>query len=76
MPRVRCQIPGTRPFIMPIEGVVGPITPLRDLLERHAIDDILRAIDAGLEVFDAGRVLMMRQGSFNIIHDMLSAETV
>jgi hypothetical protein len=33
------------------------------LLERYAIDDIVRAIDARLRVFDAGRVLMTREGS-------------
>ena len=33
------------------------------MLERHAIDDIVRAIDARLRVFDAGRVLMTREGS-------------
>jgi hypothetical protein len=32
-------------------------------LERYAIDDIVRAIDARLRVFDAGRVLMTREGS-------------
>ena len=41
----------------------GPVTQLRDLLERYAIDDIVRAIDARLRVFDAGRVLMTREGS-------------
>jgi hypothetical protein len=41
-----------------MEGSPGPVTPPRDLLDRYAIDDIVRAIDAGLPVFDAGRVLM------------------
>ena len=40
-----------------------PVTRLHDLLERYAIDDIVRAIDARLRVFDAGRVLMTREGS-------------
>jgi hypothetical protein len=67
----RYQIPGTVPFIEPMEGAPGPVTPLCDLLERYAIDDIVRAIDAGLPVFDAGRVLMTREGSFNIIRDLI-----
>jgi hypothetical protein len=41
----------------------GPVTWLRDLLERHATDDIVRAIDVRLRVFDAGRVLMTRESS-------------
>ena len=73
MPR-RHQIPGTVPFIEPMEGAPGPVTPLRDLLERYAIDDIVRAIDAGLPVFDAGRVLMTREGSFNIIRDLIELD--
>lgn len=61
-------------FIQPIEDAVGPLNPLRDMLERNSIDDIVRAIDAGLEVFDAGRVLMTRQGSLNILNDILKME--
>jgi hypothetical protein len=61
-------------FIQPIEGAVGPLNPLRDMLERHQIDDIVRAIDAGLEIYDAGRILMTRQGSLNILKDILEAK--
>jgi phage/plasmid-associated DNA primase len=57
-----------------MEGAPGPVTPVRDLLERYAIDDIVRAIDAGLPVFDAGRVLMTREGSFNLIRDLIDLE--
>ena len=70
----RHQIPGTFPFIEAMEGAPGPVTPLRDLLDRYPIDDIVRAIDAGLPVFDAGRVLMTREGSFNIIRELIEGE--
>jgi hypothetical protein len=32
----------------------------------------VRAIDAGLEVFDAGRVLMAHHGAFRVINDLFS----
>jgi hypothetical protein len=32
-------------------------------LERYATDDVVRAIDMRLRVFDAGRVLMTRESS-------------
>jgi hypothetical protein len=50
------RVLGTVPFIEPIEVAPGPVTPLRDLLKRNAISNITRAIDAGLPVFDAGRL--------------------
>ena len=61
-------------FIQDIGAAVGPLNPLRDMLERNSVDDIVRAIDAGLEVFDAGRILMVREGSLNIIKDILEAK--
>jgi hypothetical protein len=74
MPRRIHPITGSLTFIQHIEGAVGPLNPLADMLERHRIDDIVRAIDAGLEVFDAGRILMVREGSLNILKDILKAE--
>jgi hypothetical protein len=76
MPRKIHPITRLPTFIKPIEEVAGPVNPLHDMLARHRIDDIVRAIDAGLEVFDAGRVLMTREGALNILKDILATEAV
>jgi len=63
----------TRPsFIRPIEAANEPLSPLRPLVERYGPDAVVRAIDAGLEVFDAGRVLMAHHGAFRVINDLFS----
>ena len=61
----------TRPsFIRPIEAANEPLSPLRPLVERYGPDAVVRAIDSGLEIFDAGRVLMTHHGAFRIINDL------
>jgi hypothetical protein len=74
MSRKRQPLADAPDFIRPIEEAAGPLNPLRDLLERHRVDDVVRAINAGLEVFDAGFILMTREGSLNIIKDILIAK--
>lgn len=74
MPRKLHPITRSPTFIQPIEEAVGALNPLRDMLERHQIDDIVRAIDAGLEIYDAGRILMTRQGSLNILSEILETK--
>jgi hypothetical protein len=74
MPRNIHPITRSPTFIRPIEEAAGPLNPLADMLERHRIDDIVRAIDAGAEVYDAGRILMVREGSLNILRDILKTE--
>jgi putative DNA primase/helicase len=46
------------------------MSPLRDLLERASLDEVVRAIDHGLEVFDAGDVLFARQSSFDMLREI------
>jgi hypothetical protein len=57
-------------FIKPAEDAAGPMSPLRDLLDRASIDDVVRAIDHGLEVFDGGRLLLTRQSSFDLLREL------
>jgi len=53
---------------------VGPLSPLRDLLDRYGIDEIVRAIDAGLEVYDAGALLLTSGSAFRLLRDMNAPE--
>jgi hypothetical protein len=63
-------------FIKPAEDAAGPMSPLRDLLERASLDEVVRAIDHGLEVFDAGDVLFARQSSFDMIRELTTPSAV
>jgi hypothetical protein len=74
---MRTKVRAPSLFIKPAEDTVGPMSPLRDLLDRASVDDVVRAIDHGLEVFDGGRLLLTRQSSFDLIRELTSrAEAV
>jgi hypothetical protein len=57
-------------FIRPGTEAVGPLSPLRELLDCYGIDQVVRAIDAGLDVYDAGALLLTSGSAFRIIRDM------
>jgi hypothetical protein len=40
---------------------------------RHSIDDVVRAINDGLPVYDAGRALLVHEGGLNIRKSMQRA---
>jgi hypothetical protein len=61
----------TRPeFIRPGAEAVGPLSPLRELLDHYGIDQVVRAIDAGLDVYDGGTLLLASGSAFRLIRDM------
>jgi hypothetical protein len=59
-------------IIKPLEEAVGPVTPLREIAGRRGVDAVVRAIAGGLTVYDAGRVLVANEGTFNILKDILA----
>jgi len=61
-------------FVRPGTEAVGPLSPLRDLLDRYGIDEIIRAIDAGLDVYDAGTLLLTSGSAFRLLRDMNAPE--
>ena len=65
--------PDTR-IIMSLEEAIGPVTPLRDIVRRKGVDDVVRAIADGLKVYDTGRMLMAHEGEFNLRRDLLATE--
>jgi hypothetical protein len=61
-------------IIKPLEEAIGPVTPLRNIVKRKGVDDVVRAIAGGLTVYDSGRMLMAHEGEFNIISDLVASE--
>lgn len=57
------------PIIRPITDAAGPITRLADIAERVGIDPIIRAIAAGLPVYDAGNALLARRAEFDLLRE-------
>jgi hypothetical protein len=57
-------------FIRPAAEAAGPLHPLRNLLDQHGIDDILRAVDAGLRVFEAGDLLLTSGSDIRILREL------
>jgi hypothetical protein len=61
---------GSQRFIRPGVEAVGPLHPVRDLTDRYGIDDVLRAIDAGLQVFEAGNLLLTSGSDIRILREI------
>jgi hypothetical protein len=66
--------PADTHIIKPLEEAVGPVTPLREITERWGIDTVVRAIAGGLTVYDAGRVLMVNEGTFTLLTEISAME--
>jgi hypothetical protein len=45
-------------FIRPIAEAEGPLTKVVELIEEFGAEDLLRCIDRGVPVYDAGTTLM------------------
>jgi hypothetical protein len=57
-------------FIRPAAEAVGPLHPIHDLNELYGIDDVLRAVDAGLAVYDAGDLLLACGSDIKILREL------
>jgi hypothetical protein len=58
-------------FIKPVEdAATEPLTAVDPIAEHYGATALLRAVDAGLEVYDSGRILMVSRSEFHILHDL------
>lgn len=65
---------GSQRFIRPAAEAVGPLHPIHDLTERYGVDNVIRAIDAGLDVFDGGALLLSSGSDVRILRDLNAPE--
>jgi hypothetical protein len=61
--------------ILPVDAAGGQITPLRVLSERRGVDELILAIDDGLQVFKAGDHLFAGAAEFDLLRDMRRLES-
>jgi hypothetical protein len=61
---------GNQRFIRPAVEAVGPLHPISNLTDRYGIDDVLRAIDAGLQVFETGDLLLTSGSDLRILREI------
>jgi hypothetical protein len=57
-------------FIRPAAEAAGPLHPVRDLIERYGIDDVLRSIDGGLRVYETGDLLLSSGSDIRILREL------
>jgi hypothetical protein len=67
MHKHRKQTPPSGNFIRPIDASAGPVTLAAAIAAAKGVDTLIRAISAGLVVFDAGDALLIHRPSFDII---------
>lgn len=58
-----------RDIIRPITETVGPVSLLREIAEDMGIDAVVRAIGAGVEVFDAGDALLADRSAIRLLNE-------
>jgi hypothetical protein len=66
----RHTLDGNQRFIRPAAEAVGPLHPVRNLIDRYGVDDVLRAIDAGLQVFETGELLLTSGSDLRILREI------
>jgi hypothetical protein len=67
-------IDGGQRFICPAQEADGPLHPVHNLTKQHGIDNVLRAVDAGLQVYEAGDLLLASGSDLRILCEINAAE--
>jgi hypothetical protein len=64
-----------RDIIRPITETVGPVCLLREIAEDMGVDAIVRAIGAGVEVYDAGGALLADRSAIRLLNEVKAPGT-
>jgi hypothetical protein len=72
-PRVSCSTEkpsGSKPMLIrPITEAIGPITRLKELAESFGVEGIVRALDEGARVYEAGSELMASWSEISLANE-------
>lgn len=62
--------PPSRGLIRPIDEAVGPLTRLEQLKDDLGLEAIVRAMDAGADLYDANGVLFASWSDITLVKDL------